>query len=158
MHSHRRMRALARALFALLLVASPSALAAPPGAVPVSCYTGVGAGFESNLFCLRADTRASFTEVPEGLFLHVTDIHITRNSSASEGSFAALIGRDDLDDFPTSPRLDITGYPIGVYAINFTTPYIVLHGGEILAVANFESSDFPIDVYVGGYLAAVVAP
>lgn len=145
-------------LVPLLLALAAPAAAAPPGAIPAFCETGIGVGGEAVLTCRRADTRAQFTNVPGGLFLHVTDIHVTRNNIATTGSFAVLIGRDDTSDFPTYPSLDITGGPIGVNAISFTTPYIVLAQGESLAIANFESSDFPIDVYVSGYLASSVAP
>jgi hypothetical protein len=45
-----------------------------------------------------------------------------------------------------------------VNALHFTTPYIILHEGESLAVANLSYSHYAIDVYVAGYLATVVAP
>ena len=143
---------------ALLMVSTEPATAAPPGAVPFFCSRSVGVGFEQPVSCRRADTRASFTSVPEGLFFHVTDIHITRNNAATTGYFAALIGRDDVSDFPTYPRIDFTGEAIGVNALHFTTPYIILRAGETLSVANFASSELSIDVYISGYLATTVAP
>jgi hypothetical protein len=138
--------------------AVPPAAAAPPGAIPVFCARGAGVDWEQTFTCRRADTRASFSSVPAGLHFHVTDIHVTPNNAALTGSFGALIGRDDADDFPTYPSIDITGSADRVNALHFTTSYIILHEGESLAVANFSMSDFPIDVYVAGYLATKVSP
>ena len=126
------------------------------GEIPVFCTTGAGVGFEQVLTCRRAETRASFSSVPDGMFLHVTDVSITRNNVATTGSFAALIGRDDAGAFPTYPNLDLTGRPIGVHALHFRAPHIVLRAGESLAIANFAESDFSVDVYVSGFLAPSV--
>lgn len=147
------------ALAAVLITSVvPPAAAAPPGAIPVFCVRGAGVNFEQIFTCRRADTRASFSSVPAGLHFHVTDIHVTPNNAALTGSFGALIGRDDADEFPTYPSLDITGSADRVNALHFTTPYIILNEDESLAVANFSISDFPIDVYVAGYLATTVSP
>jgi len=147
------------AVAALILagVVAPAA-AAPPGAIPVFCAGGAGVTFEQVFNCRRADTRATFSAVPAGLHFHVTDIHVVPNWAVLTGSFAALVGRDDGDEFPTYPSIDITGSADRVNALHFSTPYIVLHEGESLAVANFSISDYAIDVYVAGYLATTVSP
>jgi len=124
----------------------------PANALPVYCETAAGIGFESQFTCSRSDTDAGVLPVPAGQYLIVTDIHITRNNTATTGIFAVIIGVDDPGPFPSSPRLDITGTPIGVHQMNFTAPHIVLEEGETLAVYNFPSSNFPIDAYVSGFL------
>jgi hypothetical protein len=142
----------------LFVGAAPTATAAPPGAIPVFCARGVAVDVEQIFTCRRADTRGTFMSVPAGMHFHVTDIHTVPNYAVLTGSFAALIGRDDADEFPTFPSLDITGTADRVNALHFTTPYIILHEGESLAVANFSHSDYAIDVYVAGYLATQVSP
>lgn len=124
----------------------------PANAQPVYCQTAVGVGFEGQFTCRRGDTDEQVTPVPAGHYLIVTDIHVTRNNVSTSGVFSVLIGVDDNDSFPRSPRLDITGTPIGVYQLNFTAPHIILEGGESLSIHNFASSDFPIDAYVSGFL------
>lgn len=145
-------------LLSLALVATAGAGAAR-AEMPVFCSTGVGTGGESVLSCRRADGRASFSTVPEGYHLHVTDLVATRNNAATSGTFAVLIGRDDGDDFPGNPNVDLTGSALEVSHLRTKTPRIVLEEGESLAAANFPSSDFPVDVRASGFLArAVVVP
>jgi hypothetical protein len=124
----------------------------PANALPVYCETSVGIGFENQFSCRRADTDETVLPVPAGQYLIITDIHITRNNVSTTGIFAVIIGVDDGDEFPTRPRLDITGTPIGVHQMSFTAPYIVLEEGESLAIHNSSESDFPIDAYVSGFL------
>lgn len=156
-HIHALAAPIGMAVALLGAFAAPAA-AAPPGAIPVFCALGAGIDFEQVFTCRRADTRASFTSIPAGLYFHVTDIHITPNNASLTGTFAALIGRDDADEFPTFPSVDFFGSADRVNALHFTTPYIILHEGESLSVANSSISSFPIDVYVAGYLAAQVSP
>lgn len=137
-------------------------LAGAPAAaeiVPVFCSEGAGVGREKGFVCRRADTRATITTVPAGMFFHVTDLHALPNNSATEGSFAASVGRDDASAFPAAPNIDLTGRAENVNPLRFRTPHIVLREGESLALANFATSAFPVDAYVAGYLSPrVTAP
>jgi hypothetical protein len=145
-------------LAALLCVAACAALAPRAAAqtVPVFCARGAGIGFEQPFSCRRADTRTSFTSVPAGMHLHVMHLHATPNNASTSGAFAMLVGRDDGDEFPTFPSLDMNGGATTVNALRFRTPYVILNEGETLSVANFEHSDFPVDTYVSGFLSPVV--
>lgn len=142
----------------LLGSGAPTTHAAPSDAIPVFCYQGCGVGFEQIISCRRADTRVSFTTVPAGLYLHVTDLHVVPNNSALTGPFAVLVGRDDATAFPDIPDVKIFGSADRVNALHFSTPRIILREDESLAVANLSISSFPIDVYVSGYLSSRVAP
>lgn len=124
--------------------------------VPVFCARSAGVGFEQPFSCRRADTRASFTSVPAGMHLHVVQLHATPNNASTSGVFATLVGRDDADAFPTFPSLDVRGDAETVNALRFRTPYVILHEGETLSVANFDISEFPVDTYVSGFLSPVV--
>jgi hypothetical protein len=143
------------ALFALtwlLGAVDARAGAAPPAdAVPFLCVSGVGVAFEATLTCRRADSGVIITPVPTGLYLHVTDIVVNPNNIATSGVFTGSIGRDDASDYPNTPSLDLIGAP--TQQLHFTTPYLVLRGGEQLAVRNDASSLFPIDVRVSGFLS-----
>jgi len=148
-----------RAGLAALLALGSCAGIAPRAAaqvVPVFCARGAGVGFEQPFSCRRADTRASFTSVPAGMHLHVMQLHATPNNASTAGSFAMLVGRDDADEFPTFPSLDVTGNASTVNALQFRTPYVILREGETLSVANFEISEFPVDTYVSGFLSPIV--
>lgn len=132
------------------------ASAAPPGAIPFHCVDGAGAGFESIVTCRRSDSRASFTTIPAGMFLHITDIVVNPNNAATVGTFKALLGRDDADAFATSPSVDLIGSPTQV--LHFSTPYLVFREGETMSLHNYASSDFPIDLRLSGYLAPTASP
>ena len=139
-------------MFALALGIDARAGVTPPGdAAPFLCVSGVGVGVEVALVCRRADDGVIITPVPAGLYLYVTDIVVNPNNVATSGVFTASIGRDDASEFPNTPSLDLIGSP--TQQLHFTTPYLVLRGGEQLATRNDADSPFPIDVRVSGYLA-----
>lgn len=143
---------LARLLPAVLLLASAPGPAAR-AAVPVLCSDGVAAGASAVLSCRRQDTGASFTAVPTGEFLHVTDVVFTRNNLATSGEFYVTLGRESGSTLPAAPSFNTSGTPLRTQSLRFRTPVVVLGAGEELAVRNDASSDFPIDVYTSGYLA-----
>ncbi|AKS41520.1 hypothetical protein [Wenzhouxiangella marina] len=143
---------------AVALTAGPGqTLAAPPGAVPVYC-TGVAfQASESNLTCRRGDTRATVSTVPEGMFLHITDIVVNPNNTATSGTYSILVGRDDGTEFPGTPSVELLGEAAGSY--HFSTPYIVLSSGEAVA-ARVQSNSVlsAMDVRASGYLASTASP
>lgn len=123
----------------------------PDDAAPFLCVAGVAIDNESTLLCRLADGGVAITPVPAGQYLHVTDIVVNPNNSATSGVYTATIGRDTSSMFPDTPSLDLIGSP--AQQLHFTTPYIVLRAGEQLAVRNNAGSAFPIDVRVSGYLS-----
>lgn len=132
---------------------SPTAVqAAPPDAVPVLCTVILSVGSTNTFGCRRQDTDALFTQIPAGLFLHVTDVIIIRNNLATSGEYYATIGRD-AGMFQGEPRITTSGTPLDPTVFHFKTPVIILDSGEALAARNDGSSDFPINIYVSGYLA-----
>lgn len=141
------------------LVGIAIGLAAPPalGAViPVSCIGGRPPGSESLFTCTRLDTRAFFTVVPDGMYLHLLDFHATPNDDSTSGAFAADVGRDTAGPFPTHPRIEMAGRALGGNALRFRTPPIVLREGESLALANASYSQVPIGAYLTGFLSETV--
>ena len=132
--------------------------AAPPGAVPVFCDVRASKGVEEVLSCRRPDTGASFTAVPSGQYLHVTDLLANRNTLADTGDFYLTLGRDDGGSYPAEPKIDLSGIPTETKTLHFRTPVIVLGEGESLVAYTDSSSDFPLNLYVTGYLATSVSP
>lgn len=143
-----------------LVAPAPSAVAAPKGATPVFCT--VTANYNETVqvtLCRRATERVSFfTAVPPGNYLHVTDVWATPNFAVLTGAFRVTIGRYTGGSFPGSPSFRFSGEAANVNALHFTTPYIVLDEGESLAVFTNPVSDFPLNLYISGYLAGIVAP
>jgi hypothetical protein len=157
------LRSLARALVvagSFLVGSAPPAAAAPPGAIPVFCT--VTASYDVTVqvtVCRRATERVSyFAAVPAGSFLHATDVVATPNLATLTGAFRVTIGRYTAGSFPGSPSFRISGEASQVNSLHFTTPYIVLDEGESLAVYTGTESDFPVNLFISGYLASVVAP
>lgn len=140
-----------------ILTGISQALAAPPGSIPVYCTGTPTQTTEVVLFCYRADTRVIVMPVPEGMVFHVTDIVVNPNNIATSGIYSVLIGRDDADEFPGRPNLELLGEAAG--ALHLTTAYIVLKSGESLAAIVQENSVLSaMDIRVAGYLATQASP
>ncbi|MEM1379425.1 MAG: hypothetical protein AAGH41_02245 [Pseudomonadota bacterium] len=145
---------------------------------PFSC---IGATVEENsarsLRCFRTDTRDEVSVVPDGYFMAVTDI--VSNRPANDGSvnlmndpYLMVIGReDDLGGGFSGPKGRNSLTFSGVYdqptKLTFETPWLVLHSGEKISVANInpnllDENKRPIQrdggkqryvsVFVSGYL------
>jgi hypothetical protein len=148
---------LAMTMLTVLLVGTDSALAAPPGAIPVYCAGTALEGEERLLTCRRADTRAVVTPVPADMFLHITDILVNPNNVATSGVYSLVVGRDDAGEYPGLPYVDLLGEAAGSY--HFSTPYLVFRNGEDIASRAVPSSQLlAIDVRASGYLASQVSP
>lgn len=143
---------------AATLAAGPGrALAAPPGAIPVWCNGIAFEASENTLSCRRGDTRATVNTVPEGFFLHITDIVVNPNNTATSGTYSILVGRDTSLEFPGTPSVELLGEASGSY--HFSTPYIVLSSGEAVAVRVQSNSVLTaMDVRASGYLATQASP
>lgn len=136
-----------------IIVAAQAAMAAeaPEDSIQFHCMDAAGIDFESEITCRDSRTGAAITPVPAGFYLFVTDIVVAPDNTAAAGTFNAIPGRSDTSPLPAVPSLDLLGSPS--QQLQFTTPYIVLREGEMLAVANSTSSDFPIDIRISGHLA-----
>lgn len=141
--------------FGALLLAClcvPELVARPPSdAEPVYCQGIAATGSGQILDCRFARDDTNATPVPIDRKLYVTNISVNPNSIASSGTFRVLLGREDGDPFPGRPNLRLLGTPVQMF--NNSTPHIVLSSGDDLAIYNDSSSDFPVDVYVSGYIA-----
>ena len=139
-------------LFSATAAGAESADSLPSNAIPVRCDDSIAAGTKETVSCVRADTGAGFTDIPGGHYLLVTDIVINRNSLATSGDYYATIGANSTGILPAQPRLEFSGTPLVSDFYSFQAPYIILEAGESLQARNDSSSDFPIDIFVSGFL------
>jgi hypothetical protein len=150
----RKRDAVSCTLFGIAIgLAAPVATGAT---ISVACVRGAQPDTESLFTCTRGDTRAAFTAVPDGMYLHLLDFQLTPNDDSTAGAFSSLIGRDDADDFPTHPSIHVTSRALGSKALHFRTPPIILREGESLALSNLAHSQVPIGAYVSGFLSETV--
>lgn len=128
----------------------------PPNAIPVRCAGITGVGTQDQYDCVRQDDRSSFTAVPEGHYLLVTDIVVTRNALATTGDYFIWIGRYTGNVIPAAPVLSLSGStPLETDTYHFQSPYIILAAGESLGISN-NDSDFGVNTYVSGFLVTDV--
>lgn len=128
----------------------------PANAIPVRCAGITAVGSRDQYDCVRQDDRSSFTEVPEGHYLLVTDIVVTRNALTTTGDYFIWIGRYTGDVIPASPVMSLSGStPLETNTYHFQSPYIILTAGESLGISN-NDSDFGVNTYVSGFLVTDV--
>lgn len=130
------------------------------GAIPFYCPEVIltkGASEQDNVTCYRSDTRAVVTPVPAGQLMLITDIVARANALVDPGdSRTASIryGRNSGGNFPVTPSHSIRVKLGELNHLRFSTPYVVLQGGELLGAYNGDVSTkgFTVNVSFSGYL------
>lgn len=119
--------------------------------VPVRCDISdfIANGSSTDMNCVAADG-TSFTNVPTGHYLMVTDVTMVPIYYATSGRFLGRIvwKNGNLD---VKPVWLVT---LGAETISehFTVPYLVLPAGHHLEAANFPTSASYATFYVSGLL------
>lgn len=146
--------------FSIRIVADVSNVAAsgsdtestPANAIPIRCQEVVSPNNKDDIDCIRADSGASFLNVPAGHYVMVTDVLINRNSLAETGNYFVTIGADSTGILPATPHVQFTGTPLDTDSHHWQAPFIILGEGEHMEARNDSSSDFSVELFISGFL------
>jgi hypothetical protein len=118
--------------------------------VPVRCYNAITSGQQLNLLCRAADG-TTFTNVPTGHYLLVTDVRIDPVGIPDPTGWVVRLA-NGVSSGPDGNYLYFRGPTIVSVGEHFTTPYLLLSQGEHLQASPTGLPGGGTDVYVSGLL------
>ncbi len=98
--------------------------------VPVGCWNSISSGAQGNLSCNAADG-ITFTDVPTGHYLLVTDVLVEPSGSLDPGGWAVGLANSGSTG-PDGNYLAFRAQTLVSLGEHFTTPYLVLYQGQHL--------------------------
>ncbi len=121
--------------------------------VPVRCSAGVTTTSPTDLTCRSADGQ-TFTSVPAGYYLMVTDVVLTPVGTPGPSwmNLAQIVSGS-----PAEAQLDFTTDTVSSFGGHFTVPYFVLPANRLLrAYGIMMPGGGGVNVYVSGLLTTNV--